>query len=267
MAVKPAPSPAAPAADLRSALQEAPERLPKYARFAEALRACIDGGTWSTGDCLPTETELASLSGLSLGTVQRGIGLLVDQGRLRRVRGRGTFVAESPRMLARPFMHLLFRGGDGEVLPIQPRAATHALVSERGPWSEVLGQQGNNIFRVDRVVQVGRALRVLSRFFINADRFPWFTRLSPEELTTSNYKLLLLQRHNLPEIAFEQGMRLGPVPAGVAKAIGVPRGGTACTLGVTARSPDGAALYYHQMVIPPNGLELHLPGITLRARR
>ena len=69
--------------------------VPKH----EQLRAIIDeliSTELSPGDPLPGERALEEAYGVSRITVRRAIGDLVAAGRLRRVRGKGTFVAPAP---------------------------------------------------------------------------------------------------------------------------------------------------------------------------
>ncbi len=59
----------------------------------------LDEHKLGAGDQLPTETQLASLAGVSLVTVRRAPVELSAQGVVRREQGRGTFVAR-PRVNA-----------------------------------------------------------------------------------------------------------------------------------------------------------------------
>ena len=59
----------------------------------------IDEKKLAAGDQLPTETQIASLAGVSLVTVRRALSELSQQGVVRREQGRGTFVAR-PRVNA-----------------------------------------------------------------------------------------------------------------------------------------------------------------------
>ena len=60
------------------------------------LRAALDNAEWRRGDTLPTERDMAVRYGCSLITVRRTLDELAREGRLERIRGRGTFVAEAP---------------------------------------------------------------------------------------------------------------------------------------------------------------------------
>lgn len=68
---------------------------PKHAQLREIL-AEVCRTTLKPGDPLPGERLLEDFYGVSRITVRRAIGDLVAAGRLRRVRGKGTFVAPNP---------------------------------------------------------------------------------------------------------------------------------------------------------------------------
>jgi DNA-binding GntR family transcriptional regulator len=63
-----------------------------YLQIAGQLREQIADGT-ITG-MLPSYTKLQEDSGMSPGTVQRAVKVLVDEGLVFTVRGRGTFVRQ-----------------------------------------------------------------------------------------------------------------------------------------------------------------------------
>ncbi|AWB84856.1 GntR family transcriptional regulator [Corynebacterium liangguodongii] len=69
--------------------------VPKHAQLRAILEAACDSEL-QPGDPLPGERALEEKYGVSRITVRRAIGDLVAAGRLRRVRGKGTFVAPSP---------------------------------------------------------------------------------------------------------------------------------------------------------------------------
>ena len=69
--------------------------VPKHEQLRSILEARI-AAEYSPGDPLPGERALEEEYGVSRITVRRAIGDLVAAGRLRRVRGKGTFVAPAP---------------------------------------------------------------------------------------------------------------------------------------------------------------------------
>lgn len=53
----------------------------------------IENGRWAPGEAIPPERKIAEDCGVSLGTVNRALANLVNDGYLKRIQGKGTFVA------------------------------------------------------------------------------------------------------------------------------------------------------------------------------
>ena len=76
--------------------------LPLHSRLEKTLRRLIEDGHVTVGAVLPGELELASLLGVSRHTVRHALGVLTNEGLLRRERGRGTtVVASAPLIIER----------------------------------------------------------------------------------------------------------------------------------------------------------------------
>jgi DNA-binding GntR family transcriptional regulator len=73
--------------------RRAPESL--HAQISDAMRLTIAYGGWPKHHRLKAEPELAKELGVSRGTLRRAIGTLVEEGLLKQVPGRGTFVTET----------------------------------------------------------------------------------------------------------------------------------------------------------------------------
>jgi len=65
-----------------------------YRQLAATIRAMIANGTVAPGAKLPSNRELMDSENVASQTVQRAIRLLADEGLVRSVQGRGTFVAD-----------------------------------------------------------------------------------------------------------------------------------------------------------------------------
>jgi DNA-binding GntR family transcriptional regulator len=61
-------------------------------RLAAEIRRKIESAEWSSGDQIPSVTELASRNGVSRATVVKAVRVLVDEGLLVTRQGWGTFV-------------------------------------------------------------------------------------------------------------------------------------------------------------------------------
>lgn len=65
----------------------------RYGWLASTLRGHITRGEWVPGSAIIAETQLAKAHGVALGTMRQAIAVLVSEGLLERVHGRGTFVS------------------------------------------------------------------------------------------------------------------------------------------------------------------------------
>lgn len=70
----------------------------RYIQIAEQIRRQIASGEYPLGSKIPTELELAELLGVSRPTVRQALDLLAREGRLTKVKGSGTFVAQ-PKLI------------------------------------------------------------------------------------------------------------------------------------------------------------------------
>lgn len=66
---------------------------PLYLQLVRRIEAGIEAGQLAPGQSLPSERELAAMTGLSRVTVRKAVATLVEAGRLVQRRGSGTFVA------------------------------------------------------------------------------------------------------------------------------------------------------------------------------
>jgi GntR family transcriptional regulator len=65
---------------------------PVYQQLASILRAQIESGELEVGRPIPSLVTLVQRYGVARGTAAKAVGVLVDEGRVRIVPGRGAFV-------------------------------------------------------------------------------------------------------------------------------------------------------------------------------
>jgi DNA-binding FadR family transcriptional regulator len=82
----------------RSDIPSRPRRAGLIDRVIGQLRDEITHGRWQVGRRIPTEPELAELSGTSRNTVREAVQSLVHAGLLERRQGSGTFVVASSEL-------------------------------------------------------------------------------------------------------------------------------------------------------------------------
>ncbi len=92
------------------------ERLPKYVQIKEAIRQEIEDGILREGQQLPSEAALIDRFGASKMTVIRALQELVQEGYLRRVQGKGTYVTRPPQH--GPLIGVLVPGTDRGIFTV-----------------------------------------------------------------------------------------------------------------------------------------------------
>jgi GntR family transcriptional regulator, histidine utilization repressor len=163
---------------------------PAHQRIRAFLLDRIQAGAWREGDRVPSEPALARRFGVARMTVNRAVRELAAERVLRRVRGAGTFVAESPRRSTEVRIRSIAaeiadRGGShrAEVLEVSRRRAGPALAAELGR------PRGAPVFRSRLVhAQDGVPVQYEDRW-VDAARLPGygaqdFRRLTPNEYLT-----------------------------------------------------------------------------------
>ncbi len=144
--------------------------LPKYQQVGDSILSVIESGGLKPGDKIPTETDLTFALPVSLGTVQKALGMLTERGILVRQRGSGTFVAEREVSLD-DLWHFRFIGPDGEnILPVTTRVLSIDREVRAGLWSRFLGRD-DFFVRVTREVKVDKDFCVISQFFLRGKQF------------------------------------------------------------------------------------------------
>ncbi len=71
-------------------------RIPLYYQLLDVIEEKIRSEAWPRGEKIPAERELCEMYGVSRITVRKAIEELTRSGKLKRIQGKGTFVAEHP---------------------------------------------------------------------------------------------------------------------------------------------------------------------------
>jgi len=66
--------------------------VPLYLQVSEWIRGNIYKGDLTTGDRVPSENQIMDMLGVSRGTVKKAVTMLVNEGLLVQVQGKGTYV-------------------------------------------------------------------------------------------------------------------------------------------------------------------------------
>lgn len=262
--------PAAESGILMQFLAHSAPGLPKYAQLRDTLLAAIEQGYWKPGAKLPAEQALVRSTPFSLGTVQRALRALADEGIVVRLQGSGTYVAEGRKPMDAPW-HCRFIADDGRsFLPIYPRVLARRKIRERGPWSEFLDQRGDNVIRIDRVISINDEFLVYSKFYLNAERFGSMLTRPIAELDGANLKIIISGELGLPVTQVAQTMSTVRFPDAVRRALKLRRTVTGTLLEIAAGAGRNRPVYYQELYIPPTRRRLVMsdtvPGQSIPVR-
>jgi GntR family transcriptional regulator len=221
-----------------------------YAGFVEA----IESGALKPGQKLPTETALAELLPVSIGTIQRALGSLVSEGLVVRRRGAGSFVADPQHLLEQP-LHCRFVGPNG-FLPVYSQLIGRKLIRAQGHWSAPLNQNGQSVLRIDRKISINREFHVLSRIYVDLLRFPLLMTCPPAELASANIKLLLIKHYRIAISHIEQSMKIEPFSATLQRVMELEPDAVGANLELLAVEAGGKAVMYQELYVPTNPYRL-----------
>ncbi|WP_235024892.1 GntR family transcriptional regulator [Caballeronia arvi] len=231
---------------------------PKYIRLTNALIDAISAGHWKVGDKLPTEEQLAELTPFSLGTVQRALKNLVDQGIVVRQHGTGSFVAQNDLLLEDPW-HCRFLDDDGEtLLPVFSKVLERKDETGRGPWSEHF-PKAKNIVRIDRAINVNNEFTVFARFYLDSEKLTSLANAPLPDLNGLNFKTLIAQELHVPLTRITHDVRIETMESPLAEHINVQPGTIGLVMRAAAFMGDAACIYYQEFFIPNTQRRLSIP--------
>ncbi len=226
--------------------------IPKYAALEAALSVAIADGFWERGAKLPTEAEIAQSSPYSLGTVQRAMRKLAEQGLIERRRRRGTYVPDYRRELSTRWQ-CRFLADDGQsFLPVFGEVINRSTTERQGPWSHPLNQEDEQVIQIERRIGVNSEFAIYSKFFIRADQFHQFAEMPLHELSGANLKVLVMQIKGAPLTSIQQQLRITLLPHYACKAIQVPTGTIGLHIQATAYVLKDVPVCYEELYIPPS---------------
>jgi GntR family transcriptional regulator len=132
--------------------------VPRYFLVQRGVLSRIEKGEYAPGDMIPTEKDLASAFGVSIGTVKTALLNLVNSGFLFRVQGSGTFVSGS--MIGRDQLRLYHFIADFEKqdAPLKVQFLDIKRVQGSPPAGRYLKiKPGAGLFQIERVFTIPTA--------------------------------------------------------------------------------------------------------------
>jgi DNA-binding GntR family transcriptional regulator len=221
--------------------------MTKLRSVSDAIIRSIESGALREGDRLPSEGELASFHGVSVGTIQKALARLTHSGLITREQGRGTFVSGT-RVAPADVRYLRFRDEQGNELPSYVHARSVKRIKRKGPWSEFLA--GDGYVRIERVISVGGRFDLYSEFWLREEDFAQLGGLDRDALE-KNLRELIGQRLSLPTLRVDQWIRFGQAPAVAAQELGLDPEAPAFIMELRGYTLRDQPLYYQSIYAAP----------------
>ncbi len=241
---------------LRGLARGPDDGVPRYLRLRNALAAAITRGEWQAGERIPAEERLAVATGLSLGTVQKALRALADDGLVVRRHGSGTFVSEGGAPMDAPFYHCRFLDDEGGQLPIFSKFVARHPATEPGPWERLL--PGGEIVCIERTFSINHEFLIYTHLYFDARRLPALVRAPAAQLEGVNVKALIASEHHVALARFAESMTVKVFTDKVCAALGVKRRTPGAVLEIVAYDRAGEAVYLQDLHVPPSPRRLVL---------
>ncbi len=233
--------------------------MPKYVAMRDAIAHAISSGKWPDNARLPTESEYAATLPLSLGTIQRALRALAEEGVITRRQGRGSFVAASHSGRMHAPLHCRFPNDAGDdYMPVYPEVLARHDETREGEWSHHL--RSERIMCIERVLRIGDEFRVFSLFWFDPTRLPALASLPFRKLSLENFKDIIWRDSQQSVGRMSQFLSTVALPADVRRAIGVRRTISGQLLEISAFVGRDSPIYYQKLYVPPTARRLHLPA-------
>lgn len=231
--------------------------------FTELLKNCITDGTYPYGTALPPERELANQYHLNRTTVRIAIQTLANQGLLKKIQGKGTYVMLSPSFgmeeRFRGMSELLQRYGyqpDSKILFTGTTAAGFKL-------GHLLNTGENTIlYRIIRL-RLGSGHPVsIENTFVPYGLIPGIEKMDFQ--IYSLYEVFAMNGLHIADI--RQVFSSTRVRNSEAKYLGAKNGSAVASLDILSTSSQNQIIEYTNALILPEFCKLYADGAVLDSK-
>lgn len=232
--------------------------VPKYTALRDAVVGALASGKFAPGDRFPNEQELAGVLPISLGTIQRALRQLVEEGIIQRRQGQGSFISgrSVDGEMAQPFHCRFVDDASTGYLPVFPETLGRSATGKPGEWSKWLRvEQG---LEITRRIRIGTEFDVFSSFVVDPKRLPVFATLPLRKLNGENFKDIIFRACGQSIQKIDLFMKQQVPPAEISELLKIKPRQQCIALRAVAFLGDADPIYYQQIFIPPNERELHV---------
>ncbi|MGI6192150.1 MAG: GntR family transcriptional regulator [Christensenellales bacterium] len=228
---------------------------PLYAQLEDLLRTSIMNGEWKVNHAIPSENELSKRYGLSRMTVRSVITMLVKEGLLYRVQGKGTFVSE-PKIVTRSPAYMGVREQLEQMgYEIRTRLVHFEIIPANNNIAMALGiAPGDLVTFIERIRYTGGQPISLHRSYIPVSLCPGL-----EEADLEGEQLCVIVERQFGYKAASVFESLESVPANAEEAdlLQIDRGYPILMLEDVNKTAEGTIFEYTKVLFRGDKVKLH----------
>ncbi len=230
-------------------------RVPKYVVLSDQIIGEIEAGNLRPGERLPGEADMAAVLPASLGTIQKALSRLADQGMVVRRHGTGTFVSDGRRRLI-DLWHFRFLADDDEtLLPVFATVENISLTRTVGPWSKFLGEDADYVC-IERRIDVNEEFDSFARFFVSAEQFPGLVQLDRNALDNVSFRAFLKAQYGVATLRVAEQVAAEAMPDDICEVMGLTSQPVGLVYHLRGFGYKDAPVSYQVVYIPPNSRRL-----------
>lgn len=228
-------------------------------QLRDIIATAIEERFWGPGAQIPGEKDIAKLTSFSLGTVQRALKLLDEEGIIERRQGYGTFVS---RKTFSPQHCRFLVEGEEDFFQINPVVIDRKVVSSKKGWTRHIVSDGEDLLQIDRLINVGNRFRLYNQFFINKDRFPLLAEVSAKKLSGANIKAFLKTNYDILITHTSNFLSICEFSEKVCRSLKVTPNTQGLLFEVLAMAGAKTPIYFSEFYIPPSDWKLYVSDLN-----
>lgn len=227
---------------------------PLYSQLEDLLRTSILNGEWEVNHAIPSENELSKTYGLSRMTVRSVITMLVKEGLLYRVQGKGTFVSAPKIATVSP----AYMGVREQLEQLGYEINTKLVRFEVLPAnynvaSALAIEVGDEVTFIERVRFTGTKPISIHRSYIPRSLCP---NLEESDLEGEQLCVLVERQYGLKPASVQETLESVPASAGEAELLQIERGYPLLLLDDVNMTSDGTVFEYTKVLFRGDKIKL-----------
>ncbi len=226
--------------------------LPKHIRIRNAILELISERVLVPGNKIPSEQLICQALSISLGTVQRSLGDLSNQGVLQREHGRGTFVTAQKPAIDQVWQFRFKEPGTGRNLPVYTKFLRINDLVEDEFWEAELMPDSKGHFEILRIFNIDDQFWCYGTFILGRTRFTSLRDDVEIQQDSINLKRLIAEKYSAPTLRVSQKVKAAEIPSEVCEHIKIPPQTSGLMYQVVGFTQGDQPLSFQTIWIPPS---------------